>query len=178
MRLEMTAAVCHQQLALRLSRRGKLPVSYCAVVVRARRVRVEFERHHSDHMAEHVTRVLQPTHPSWITPPPPPRALSPSNYLPFAIFSEISFDKWLRGDWSCRTATIFSKGPDGWGFSKEIFCKAGNTSVVLPPMSSSRDGTIRGANSLDRWRSFTAVNGCKSSSHCLPSILSCHSSFE
>ena len=55
---------------------------------------------------------------------------------------------------SCRAATncsIFAcKGPNDPSFSTKIFCRPGNTSVIVPPTSSCRVAPIPSTNSLDR----------------------------
>jgi hypothetical protein len=78
---------------------------------------------------------------------------------------------------TCRAATNCRMpsrtGPDGSSPSKKIVSRPGNTSVVLPPTSSCRAGAIIDANRLDRYRFFTLVNRCNSSSHAVISMFWC-----
>ena len=77
---------------------------------------------------------------------------------------------------SCRAVTncpMFSwKRPDGSRASTKIFCRLGITTDILSPTTSCRASAIPGANSLDRWRFFTAVNGSKSCNHRVFSMVS------
>ena len=134
MRLEVAAVVHHWWLALRLSRRGKLPVGYRAVAVLARRVRVEFEQHQSVHMVEHVTRVLHPTHPYHDVPPP--HALCPPQINHH--FTIISSEKWLRGNWNAVVWQRTSRKIPNGGVSSRKYSARRVTLLLFflrPPLS-------------------------------------------
>jgi len=83
---------------------------------------------------------------------------------------------------SCRAATncpmTSCTGPDVGSSSTKSLCSAGNSSVTVPspPMSSFRASATRGAIFLSRYRSLSAVNGRKSSSHRVLSTSSCQHS--